>query len=517
MSLHALYGEHAQLLIEHLDAAGHEVTHKDDGAVARVACPVATDHRPLTILGRDKPRSMVRADCGCDLAAIAGAVGLQSSPQDDRQAYRLTPAPASRPAARPKPAPRSLDDVRATFRRWLGTEYDLQSLEVVLAAAAVEQLDGDPVWLLIISGPGNGKTETVSALAGAGANVTSTVTSEGALLSATSKKERSSDATGGLLRKLGDRGLLVIKDFTSILSMNRDSRAAVLAALREVYDGRWERNVGTDGGRTLTWEGRVALIGAVTTAYDTAHGVISAMGDRFALVRVDSTTGRQASGRQALANVGHEVEMRAGLAEVVGGVLAKLDDGAAQLAHDDLDELLQMADLVTLSRTAVERDSRGEVVDAHAPEAPTRFAKMLGQVVRGGLALGMDRSSALALARRVARDSMPPLRLALLTDLLDAPGSTTSQVRTRLQKPRTTVDRALQELHLLGLVHQHELAGTSKWAYELTDFVDPATLLSFTRKVSTRGVREREESSAVHLATDIPGERSLLASSAGAR
>jgi hypothetical protein len=27
----------------------------------------------------------------------------------------------------------------------------------------------------------------------------------------------------------------------------------VLAALREIYDGRWERNVGTDGGRTAAF------------------------------------------------------------------------------------------------------------------------------------------------------------------------------------------------------------------------------------------------------------------------
>jgi len=39
----------------------------------------------------------------------------------------------------------------------------------------------------------------------------------------------------------------------------------MLAALREVYDGRWERNVGTDGGQTLTWTGRIAVVGAVTT------------------------------------------------------------------------------------------------------------------------------------------------------------------------------------------------------------------------------------------------------------
>jgi len=145
-------------------------------------------------------------------------------------------------------------EVHATFRRWLGEGYDLDALDIVLAAATVERLDGDPVWLLLLSGPGNTKTETVQPLTGAGALVISTITSEGALLSATSKRETTKDATGGLLRSIGGRGLLVIKDFTSILSVNKDMRAQVLAALREVYDGRWTRNVGTDGGKTLTWQ-----------------------------------------------------------------------------------------------------------------------------------------------------------------------------------------------------------------------------------------------------------------------
>jgi hypothetical protein len=56
----------------------------------------------------------------------------------------------------------------------------------VLAAAAVERLDGDPLWLLVISGSGNAKTETLQALAGTGAVLTSSVASEGALLSGTS-------------------------------------------------------------------------------------------------------------------------------------------------------------------------------------------------------------------------------------------------------------------------------------------------------------------------------------------
>jgi hypothetical protein len=218
-----------------------------------------------------------------------------------------------------------LKQCRATFKRWLGDTYDTDALDAMLAAAAVERLDGDPLWLLIISGSGNAKTETVQALSGIDAIVASTIASEAALLSATQKRDRAKDATGGLLREIGDRGVLVIKDVTSILSMNRDLRGQVLGALREVHDGSWVRKVGAEGGRSLPWSGRIAVIGAVTTKWDTAHDVIAAMGDRFVLVRLDSTKGRIAAGRQAIGNTSFEVQMRAELADAVAGVIAGMD------------------------------------------------------------------------------------------------------------------------------------------------------------------------------------------------
>jgi hypothetical protein len=51
-----------------------------------------------------------------------------------------------------------------------------------------------------------------------------------ALLSATSHKSKVKNATGGLLRKLGNNGVLVIKDVTSILSADQHTRGPVLAA-----------------------------------------------------------------------------------------------------------------------------------------------------------------------------------------------------------------------------------------------------------------------------------------------
>ena len=371
----------------------------------------------------------------------------------------------------------SVQDVHSAFRRWLGPEYDLDAIDAVMSAAAAEKLAGDPLWLLVISGSGNVKTETTPALAGAGALVSSTITSEGALLSGTPSRDKAKGATGGLLRKIGERGVLVVKDVTSILSMNRETRAPVLAALREIYDGRWERNIGTEGGRTLTWSGRITVVGAVTTAWDSAHAVIASMGDRFVILRMDSTTGRQSAREHAMRNTGHEDEMRAELADVVGAVVSQVTArDAIALTSEEMDIIGEAADVVTLCRTAVDFDYRGDVIDAHAPEAPTRFAKQFVQVVRGAVALGINRQRALRLAIRCARDSMPLLRLAIIEDVATHPHSKTSDIRRRLNK-RNTVDRQLQAPHMLGVLDCDEVPSAneqrSTWYYDIVGGLNP--------------------------------------------
>jgi hypothetical protein len=359
--------------------------------------------------------------------------------------------------------------VHKIFQKWLGEKYDTTVLDAVLATAAAEQLPGDPAWLMIISGPGNAKTETAQSISTiSGAHIISTIASEGALLSATPKKGRSKGATGGLLRAIGNRGILVIKDFTSILSMDRNVRTALLAALREIHDGRWNRNVGTDGGQTLSWAGRIVVIAACTTAWDQAHAVVASMGDRFVLIRSDSHKGRTEAGAKAIRNTGNETRMRQEMATAVAGLLANLNTTTAGLTDDEMQRILEVADIVTLARTGVETDYRGDVIDVHAPEMPTRFAKQLVQIMRGGLALDMTRWAALALVVRCARDSIPQLRLAVLDDLKEYGASEAGDVRKRLQKPRRTISRILEALHSLGLVVCRETKMTKASGAEVT-------------------------------------------------
>jgi Bifunctional DNA primase/polymerase, N-terminal len=435
---------------------------------------------------------------GAAVNQLRAFMNVSTAPRDDRwqerydDIVRLVESAEdlrnekARPAAADAPS-RSLDEVQTVFRKWLGAEYDVHILNAALAAAASEQLSGDPLWLLVISGSGNAKTETVQALAGAGAQVTSTIASEGALLSATPRREKSKHATGGLLRKIGNRGILVIKDVTSILSADRNVRAGVLAALREIHDGCWERNVGTDGGRTLTWTGRLVVIGAVTTAWDAAHGVIAAMGDRFIIIRSKSTIARANSAIKAISNTGEETAMRAELAQAVGGLIYNASKDGYRLNSEETDRLVKAADIVTYARTGVERDYRGEVIDAHAPEMPTRFAKQLAQLVRGAVAIGMSVDDAMHLAIRCARDSIPPLRREILLDIAANPGSRPREAHRRIGRPRHTVRRELEALYMLRLLQcdetdeEHGRKMRAVQYYRLADDFDYATLLAMTR------------------------------------
>jgi len=138
---------------------------------------------------------------------------------------------------------------------------------LVLAAVAANRLPGDPLWLLVVGPPSSGKTEMLDSLSDlAEFHAVSTFTEAG-LLSGSSTKEGSS-ATGGLLRQLGERGLMVVSDFGTLLNEHGSTRNRLFACLREIFDGRFVRRLGTDGGRTFAWKGHAGFIGACTEAID---------------------------------------------------------------------------------------------------------------------------------------------------------------------------------------------------------------------------------------------------------
>lgn len=361
---------------------------------------------------------------------------------------------SDRAAQCPKCGPAgALAECVEAFGRWLVLDNADQVL-AALGAIAANRLAGDPVWLLFVGAAGSGKTETVLPLAGLPYVFEAATITEPALLSGTSTKERETGATGGLLRQVGDFGVLLVKDFSGVLSMHRDSRASVLAALREVYDGSWSRPVGTGGGRVLKWAGKCGFIGAVTPSIDRHHAVMGALGERFVLYRLPAPDPR-AQARRRLANRGHEAAMRAELAHVVQAVLDRVDAGAPPraLVRSEEDRLVDLASFVARGRTAVERDGYDrEVSVMPVAEAPGRLVGALGQLLAGVEAVGARTAEAWRIVERAAWGCVPDIRRTLLEHLHQAGSEQTARVVAATGIPKTTAERALEDMALLGLV-----------------------------------------------------------------
>lgn len=363
----------------------------------------------------------------------------------------------------PPPPPRSLQEVTATFAKWLHLD-DPAPVYALAGVLAANRAPGDPVWMLIVAAPSTGKTELLSASARLPwVHAASTITAS-SLLSGTSVKERAKDATGGLLRQVGSFGVILAKDFTSMLAQNKDTRAEALAALREIYDGQWDRAVGTDGGKMLTWRGKCGFVGGVTPALDGYHSVVSALGDRFLLLRLADPDPALA-GRMALTHRGHEAQMRAELQESLAGLVEHADVGRVNraLTDDETSWLVKIASYTARARTAVSRDGyQQEVVYLPQVEGPGRLVLAYARLLGGLEAIGCEPAAARGVLARIAMDCVPATRNTVLRRLLGAAEPLrTSAVAEAVGMATKTTHRYLEDLCLLGAADRAKLNGSA--------------------------------------------------------
>lgn len=339
------------------------------------------------------------------------------------------------------------------------TLKDFDALRLVLAAAASHELEGDPVWLIIVGPASSAKTEFI--------NLLQEVPKVRHLSSLTPKTLASGFEKKGIetsfLARLED-SILTLKDLTTVLEMDRNERKAVLAQLREVYDGRFDMSWGT--GKYYNWTGRVTLIAGVTPVIDRYYAVMASLGPRFLFVRPQSVE-REAVARMALGR-SMDAEGRKQLAEKAAEFFAGLTQEPV-VPEAQFDVLAPLADFISRARSEVERDSRTrEIESPPEPEYPARVAKQLHILARG-LARIENRAETnqddMRRLIRVGIDTIPPKRRVLLQALLTEPKTVAQIADANPEFSESTVRRTAEDLKALGLVSYNEV--TSKWA--LTD------------------------------------------------
>jgi hypothetical protein len=376
------------------------------------------------------------------------------------------PEPELEPPPQPKPKPKpssayTIADALKVFRKWLALPNPTP-IYATLGTVAANLLPGDPVWLGLLAPPSNAKTELIMSASGLPNAVQASTVTPGALLSGIPKKQHTGGAKGGLLRQIGPFGILLFKDFTSVLSMRQDAKIETLGALREIFDGSWTRHFGTDGGKTLTWKGKLGLLFGVTGIIDSHYTAISEMGDRYLLCRL------QQSKRQlefALKHAGAKnSEMRNELRDAVTKLFASplQPPITLVLGGDEYEEFAKIVALAVRLRGTVERDRvKREIEAIPGAEGPGRMALCLERLLAGLGALGLERRRAFAVVKAVAMDSVPPLRrqtyeyLCANKGVLGTPVKMeTPKIAEALGLPTNTVRRALEDLAAYGLVRR---------------------------------------------------------------
>jgi len=351
------------------------------------------------------------------------------------------------------PNRRPIDEVLEVFGRWLILK-DPTPIYAVLGAVAANLLPGgDPVWLGLIAPPSSAKSEILNSLSRLPKVVQASSLSPASFLSATSKKDQNQEATGGLLRQIGEFGIIVLKDFTTMLSLRPEMGQEVFAVLREVYDGRYTRHVGTDGGRTQAWNGKVGLIFASTETFDRHHSVNSAMGDRYLLCRVAPVEGQF---ERALDHAGEATErMRRELSEAVLQLFAVRRTEPRPLSLEERGRISRFCSLVVSLRAAVDRHRYTTEIEAiHGAEGTGRLGLSLERLLAGLDTLGVDRDVAFNVVEAVAMHSTPPIRRRAYEYLKNiAPrAAETLEIAVNVKLPKKTLSRHLEDLEVQGLV-----------------------------------------------------------------
>ncbi len=246
-----------------------------------------------------------------------------------------------------------------------------QRFVLAVIAANLDQ-NTDPTWGVVVAPPSSAKTEILTACA----KLQSVVPLSD--LTANTFASGAQTLGGGepsLLHKINGK-ILVLKDLTTILSMQRDRRSEIVAQLREIYDGALSKAFGT--GKKFDWKGRIGFLAAVTEVIDSHHAVLSSLGERFVYFRFRSVSGsRAAAARKALQMSGAGTRARQALQDGIATLMSKVDTSLVEREPSAplVNAFAAIADFTARARTPVHRDGYSrEIVAALGAEGPGRLA-----------------------------------------------------------------------------------------------------------------------------------------------
>lgn len=384
---------------------------------------------------------------------------------------------ATRPTASKWTTPPTLDQVHEEFRKWLFLD-STDAIDIMLATAISQQIDGEPIWMFLVGPPGSAKTETLSSLSFMpNAYMTSSVTPHSLISGANWSK----GDDPSLIPRL-DGKVMVIKDFTSILSMRDTDKDEIFGILRDAYDGKCGKEFGN--GVVRNYKSRFTILAAVTPSIYALSSSHTALGERFLKFGVGDNLVHHSEDeiiKRAIGNINRETTMRTDLADVVDAFLGRrikverIIGGHLPTLTPVIEErIIALARFGARMRGSVTRDTyRNDIVTSRpSAEVGSRLGKQLAKLCQSLAVIYGRRVVTLAeyrFVKKVMLDTIPQriedmLRFILLTCPTETDKMTAGDLAAMSRYPAATVARLLQDLNVLDIVRRSSLKqGRSEW------------------------------------------------------
>jgi hypothetical protein len=369
-----------------------------------------------------------------------------------------------------------LKDVFDVFNKWLFLD-SMDAIVITLATYISQRIDGPPVWMFLVGPPGSAKTETLTSLAqAAGIYMTSTLTPH-ALISGANWKD---NVDPSLIPRLNDK-VMVIKDFTSILSMRDMEKDEIFGILRDAYDGRCGKVFGT--GIERSYESRFTIIAAVTPRIHDLTSQHTSLGERFLKFSVGDNLNHASEDdiiSRAIDNIARDTTMKAELQDVVraylAGIIPVKNNGHAwvpDLSPEMKTRIISLGKFGARMRGTVSRDTYHNEIMTGRPSAEvgSRLGIQLAKLAKA-IALILKHPTVteeeFRLVRKTVIDTIPQRTEDIIRHLLVMCPTTNDWVTTpdiaqETRYPQATVARIMQDLTALDVVSRQGTAFKHKY------------------------------------------------------
>lgn len=349
-----------------------------------------------------------------------------------------------------------IDNVYKIYQKYLHLE-DLSIIDIFYGSVLANRLEGDPVWLFLVGSSGGGKTELIHSIRDCNEVYTADEITQHTLISG-SIGPGGSDPS--LIPQL-DGKVLVIKDFTTILEMDKRARDAIFGQLRAAYDGDYSKPFGV--GTVRSYDSKFGIIAGVTRSIEMFMENQTALGERFLRCVLPSPKSdtRLKIIRKALNNTRKNIvsPMRQEFRDAGVNILNYDFPPVHDFENDSLmEKLIYLAEWVATARGSVIRDTyTKEVLHKPMKEVATRIVIQLSKLL-SGIAM-LHRRDCITeydfniVKKKVASGSISSRYDLILRAFHKSNYSilSTKEIIEYMRLPAVTVKRQLEDLHLLGI------------------------------------------------------------------